>query len=81
MVVIRNGDEVKPAPTVTMVGTKAGDPVVHRYTFNPPAGAGSVSVTVPIPVRPPPRVGERTETDKSVGAGVTLIVVVVLKPL
>jgi hypothetical protein len=75
--------EVEPAGTVTLVGTKAGDPFVHSCTAVPPAGAATLRLTVPITEFPPTTVAGETDTDvrAATWAGVTVRVEVLLEPL
>jgi hypothetical protein len=75
---------VEPAGTVTLVGTKAGEPFVQRKTTIPPDGAALVRVTVPVVVVPPLTLPGLTDTPASAAvacAGVTEIVVVLIVPL
>jgi hypothetical protein len=70
---------VAPAAIVTLLGTYAGSPAVHRSTEKPPAGAAAVSVTVPVALVPPAtEVGLTVTADKEtiVEVGVILSVAV-----
>jgi len=66
---------VSPAGTVTLYGTKAGKPLVHRLTTTPPAVAGALSDTDPA-TKFPATTLPGTVTETSAGAGFTAIVVV-----
>jgi hypothetical protein len=59
---------VDPAGTVTLAGTKAGEPFVQRPTVTPPAGAGTVRVTVPVVESPPTTAAGLTETEETATA-------------
>ena len=70
---------VDPAGIVTLVGTKDGEPFVHKSTLVPPAGAGALRVTVPVAEAPLVTLVGFTETDARdvvATAGVTVMVVV-----
>jgi hypothetical protein len=81
VVVTGNVADVAPSGTVTLVGTKAGEPFVHRLTTRPPAGAAVFKVTVPVVETPPSTVFGATETALKAAVGATVSVAVMLAPL
>lgn len=75
---------VAPAATVTLAGTKAGSPLVHKSTVRPPVGAGALRVTVPVADEPPVTLAGFTETEETVNVaagGAMVSVAVLLIPL
>jgi len=83
IVVTGNVAMEEPAGTLTLAGTKAGAPSVHKSTTMPPAGAGPASITLPVAGAPPTIVTGSTETDATLtaAAGVTLSAPVLLELL
>jgi hypothetical protein len=53
-----------PAGIVALAGINAGDPLVHKYTTIPPAGAGPLSVSIPVADVPALTLVGFTETDE-----------------
>jgi hypothetical protein len=80
IVVTLNVAVVEPAGTVTLAGTKAGEPFVHKSILMPPEGAGALSVTVPVADIPAVTLVGFTETSDRVAlvAGVMVSEAVLL---
>jgi hypothetical protein len=70
---------VAPAGILTLAGTVAEEVrLLARVTTEPPAGAGPESSTVPVEELPPVTVLGASVTDKGVGDGTTVRVVVLV---
>lgn len=69
-----------PAGIVTLVGTKAGEPLVHSAITMPPVGAAALIVTVPVAEDSLTTLVGLTETEESdtEAAGVTVSAAVLL---
>jgi len=72
--------EVAPAGTVTLAGTKTGEPLVHSWTTVPPEGAGLLRVTVPWADSLVATTVGITDTEATAGSAMTVTVVVTLVP-
>jgi hypothetical protein len=80
VVVTLNVPVVDPAGIVMLVGTNAGEPLVHSWITSPPVGAAALRVSVPVADVPPLMLLGMTEIEERATAGVTVIVVFVLLP-
>jgi hypothetical protein len=62
VVIVKTGDDVAPAATVTDAGTPTPPSLLDKFTTTPPAGAATLKVTLLRVVEVPPNteVGDRT---------------------
>src|SRR5260370_30963150 len=81
VVIVKFGEEVAPAATVTLAGAPTPGSPLDRFTTKPPAGAGPLSVTLfPVVETPPVAIVGDSVIDSS-ATGVTVRAAVFVSPL
>ena len=81
VVIVKLGDEVAPAATVTLAGGTTPGSLLDRFTTVPPAGAGPFSVTLFNVVEAPPVTDAGDSVIDSSANGFTVRVAVFITPL
>jgi hypothetical protein len=81
VVIVKNGDAVAPAATVTETGTPMPEVMVVKFTVIPPAGAGPVRFTLLNVVETPPTIAAGESATESKATGFTVRFAVLVAPL
>jgi len=81
VVIVKTGDAVAPAATVTEPGTPTARSLLNRVTRMPPAGAGPVRFTLFDVVETPPTTDAGDRETESKATGLTVRVAVLVTPL
>ncbi|PYT27763.1 MAG: hypothetical protein DMG58_19615, partial [Acidobacteria bacterium] len=81
VVIVKAGDDVAPAATVTAAGTPTPRSPLVKVTRMPPAGAGPVRFTLFNVVETPPTTDAGDSATESNATGLTVRVAVLLTPL
>jgi len=78
---VKTGDVVAPAATVTEAGTPTPGSLLVKFTIIPPAGAGAFKVTLFAVAGTPPTTDAGDSVTETSATGVTVRVAPLLTPL